>query len=186
MRFFIPFLAIAVAVPGSAPAAELVPVPAFRSIQLRGGGEVVVRPGNVQRVTLIDGSTRFTSFRVERGGRLRIDACNTRCPHRYRLRIEIESPRMPDVAISGGGMVRAAGFAPQPQLSAAVHGGGQIDLRAVETGNVSAAVNGGGQILVRARRMLSAAVNGGGEVRYWGNPAVTTAIHGGGTVRPGS
>jgi hypothetical protein len=124
---------------------------------------------------------------VDYGGKLRIDTCNEQCPHTYRLRIEIQSPRVPDLAISGGGVITAqGGFRPQSQLSAAVNGGGKIDARAVDAASVSAAVNGGGELLVRPRSTLSAAVNGGGHVGFWGNPQVSAAVHGGGAVSPGS
>ena len=172
--------------PGVAGAAETVPVPAFRSVQLRGGGNVVVRPGPVQRVTIVSGSTAFTRIHVERDGQLRIDACNARCPQLYRLVVEVESPALPDLAVMGGGRIAAqAGFRPQRQISAAVMGGGQIDTRAANTRDANAAVNGGGAILLRAAGNLSAAVNGGGEIRYWGDPHVTSAVAGGGNIRKG-
>lgn len=187
MRSTIPLFVAAFAASAPVLALENVPVPGFRAVQLRGGGEVTIRPGPVQRVTIVDGSSQFTSLRVERGGQLRIDACNYRCPRQYRLRIEIQSPRVPDLAVSGGGAIRASGgFAPTGHLAAAVSGGGSIDARAIDAANVSAAVNGGGHISVRPRLTLSAAVNGGGEVRYLGNPQVSMAVRGGGTVRPGS
>ena len=185
MRSFIPLFSVAIATAAPLLAAQSVPVPGFRSVELRGGGEVTLRPGPVQRVTIVDGSTAFTEFHVDRDGRLRIDACNRRCPQRYRLRVEIQSPRTPDVAVRGGGEIRAAaGFPSESSVAAAVSGGGAIDLRAVDAVSVSAAVNGGGQISVRPRANLSAAVNGGGEVLYWGNPQVSMAVHGGGMVRP--
>jgi hypothetical protein len=126
-------------------------------------------------------------MRVEPNGKLKIVTCDDRCPHTYRLRVEIQSPRVPDLGISGGGLINATGgFRPQPQVSVAINGGGKIDARAIEASNVLAAVNGGGEILVRPRSILSAAVNGGGHVRYWGNPRVSMAVHGGGAVSPGS
>jgi hypothetical protein len=180
MLFLLP-LAVA-AVP--AVAAEVVAVAGFDSVQLRGGGSVVVRPGPSQRVTILSGSSQFTRVRVDERGQLKIDACNERCPRNYDLRIEIQSPTAPDAAISGGGaVVFSPGFAPQGQLSVAVNGGGQIDVRQVSAGNVSAAVNGGGRILTGRSTSLSAAVNGGGEVRYAASGQVSTAIHGGGSVR---
>jgi hypothetical protein len=185
MRSILPLFAAAFTASAPAIGVETVPVPRFNSVELRGGGEVTVRPGPVQRVTLMEGSTQFTNVYMTRTGKLRIDVCNNRCPERYRLRVEIQSPNVPDVAISGGGSIHAVpGFAPQSHLSAAVNGGGAIDLRAVDAVNVSAAVNGGGRVSVRPRRTLSAAVNGGGEVRYAGNPQVSMAVHGGGVVRP--
>lgn len=184
MRSMIPLFAAVLAVSAPALALEVVPVPSFRSVELRGGGDVLVRPGPVQRVTIVEGSTRFTRVRVGRDGRLTIDACNERCPHSYRLRVEIESPRVPDLAVAGGGVVHAAGgFAPQRELAAAVNGGGKVDARAIDAIDVSAAVNGGGEVDVRPRSTLSAAVNGGGAIRYWGNPQVTSAVMGGGSVQ---
>jgi hypothetical protein len=187
MRSILPLFAVAFAASAPVLAAEVIPVPGFRAVQLRGGGVVTVVPGAAQRVTIVQGSSEFTQMRVERDGKLRIDTCNERCPRLYRLRVQIESPRVPDLAISGGGQVVVqSGFRTQPQLSAAVNGGGRIDARSVEALNVSAAVNGGGELIVRPRSSLSAAVNGGGLVRYWGNPRVSMAVHGGGAVRPGS
>jgi hypothetical protein len=121
---------------------------------------------------------------VERDGKLRIEACNNRCPRNYPLHIRIESPRVPSVAIAGGGTIRAtSGFTPQGELSVAIKGGGTIDTRALDASEVSAAVMGGGDIFVRARGTLSAAVNGGGDIHYRGNPEVSMAVHGGGNVR---
>ena len=183
MRSIVPLFALAFAAAAPAIASETVSVPRFRQVELRGGGNVVVRPGPVQRVILVEGSTQFTSIRVEREGRLRIDTCNERCPDHYRMRVEIQTPDIPDLAIQGGGAIGVAPGFGAGDLSAAVNGGGKIDARNVDAGSVSAAVNGGGDITVRARSTLSAAINGGGIVHYLGNPQVSSAIHGGGLVR---
>lgn len=188
MRLALPVTLFALAfVPTASRAAEPVSVPAFRSVELRGGGSIVFTPGAAQRVTLVEGSSRVTRLAVDRNGRLTISACAGRCPANYKLRIEIQAPQMPDVALTGGGAIRAAsGFRPQPRVSAAIRGGGRIDLRALRTDSASAAVKGGGEILVQARASLSAAVAGGGAVRYWGNPRVSSAVQGGGWVGRGT
>lgn len=184
-RSVVPLFALALFASVPALASELVPLPPFHSVELRGGGNVLVVPGPTERVSIIEGSSRFTRMYVDRG-ELRIDACNMDCPHLYRLRVEIQSPHVPDLAVSGGGAISVApGFASETHLAAAVEGGGTIDARAVEAANVSAAVNGGGDLLVRASSVLSGAVNGGGIVRYWGNPQVISAIQGGGAIKPG-
>ena len=183
MRLNLPLLALAAIVAAAPAPAQPVAVPAFRSVELTGGGTITLRQGSVQRVTLVRGSTDFTGLRVDRQGKLRIAACRVRCPRKYDLRIEIVSPRAPDVAISGGGEIRASGFSRQGQLSAAINGGGRIDVRAVPASSVSAAVNGGGAILVRPLSHLAAAVRGGGEIAYTGNPHVSQAVAGGGSVR---
>jgi hypothetical protein len=186
MRSLLPLFAAALAAAAPALATEVVPVRQFNSVELRGGGVVTVVPGPMQRVTILEGSSEFTRMYVVRDGQLRIDTCDERCPPVYRLRVEIQSPRVPDLAIDGGGQIATIeGFRPQSELSAAINGGGRIDARSVEATEVSAAVNGGGELLVRPRAELSAAINGGGHVRYWGNPVVSSAIHGGGAVSPG-
>ena len=184
MRSTLPIFAFALAASAPALATEIVPVQKFRSVELRGGGEVTVVPGPAQRVTIVQGSTSYTRVYVDGQGKLKIDACYRQCPRNFNLQIRIESPRVPDVAISGGGAITALnGFAPQSHLSAAVNGGGTINMRALDAVDVSAAVNGGGRIFVRPRNALSAAVRGGGEIRYSGNPQVSMAVAGGGDVR---
>jgi len=183
MRILLHFVIGLLALPAQTHAAEVVPTPPFRSIDLRGGGDVTIVRGPVQRVTILSGSSAFTRIYGEKEGQLRIDACNSRCPRNYPLQIRIESPTVPAVALEGGGMIVAApGFAPQGDIAVAVDGGGEIDLRAVPVSNARAAVNGGGEIKLQSRNLLTAAVSGGGAVHYWGNPRVMTAINGGGTV----
>jgi hypothetical protein len=183
MRSIIPLFSLALFASAPALSTEVVPVAAFRSVELRGGGTVDIVPGPTQRVTIVDGSGQYTRVHVDRDT-LKIDACNGRCPSNYRLRVEVQSPHAPDLGVSGGGSIVArSGFAPQARLAAAVDGGGKVDARAVQAGSVNAAVNGGGEVVVFARSELTAAVNGGGTVRYVGRPQVTSAVQGGGTVR---
>ena len=188
MRLALPVTLAALAfAPATLRAAEPISVPAFRSIDLRGGGSIVITPGAAQRVTLVEGNSRVTRLSVDRNGRLTIDACDGRCPANYKLRIEIQAPHVPDVALTGGGAIRAAsGFRQQPRISAAISGGGRIDLRALKADAASIAVKRGGEILVHARASLSAAVVGGGAVRYWGNPKVSQVVQGGGWVGRGT
>lgn len=175
---------------GAAPgmAQEVVPLPKFESIELNGGGSVLLRHGPVQRVTIRSGSTQFTEVRVRgRDRRLVIDACNARCPRRYDLEIEIVIPHVEAVSVNGGGEIVAAdGFPRQKSVAAAVHGGGEIDLRALPVREAAAAVQGGGRLLVRPDESLAASVHGGGEILYWGDPEVASSIEGGGVVRHGN
>jgi hypothetical protein len=157
----------------------------FDSVELRGGGHVTLRYGATERVTLLAGSTQFTRFTIEDGDKLVIDACNDECPSHYDLQIEIVTPRLAAVAIEGGGKIEtASGFPAMDMITAAVEGGGAIDLRAIDARNGTAAVTGGGKILIHADQHLTAAVNGGGSIRYSGTSDVTTAINGGGSVQP--
>jgi len=164
-------------------AAEPVSVPAFKSMELRGGGSVIVRPGPAQ-VTIVDGSSQFTRFWVDGQGQLKIDACNARCPQHYRLTIEIRYPTVLPMGVEGGGKITVApGYGPQHTLAAGVSGGGVVDFRAVSGDTVAAGVNGGGKIMVGASRKIAAAVSGGGEVLYSGDPDITRVVDGGGVIR---
>lgn len=184
MNRILPLFAFALAASAPALATETVVVPTFQSIELRGGGDILLKRAPVQRVAITEGSRQFTSVEVLSRGRLRIDACNAQCPRNYRVSILVESPTVPILAIDGGGKITVAeGFAGQRQLVVAVNGGGIVDATRVAVDTATAAVSGGGEIKVRPLRALTAAVNGGGLVRYWANPRVTTAIRGGGAVR---
>ena len=187
--------ALAAVIAAAAPAAAETPVPVakFNSIQLRGGGEVLLRHGPVQRVTIVEGSTAFTRIAVgEDDGRrnkdlLVIDACNAQCPRIYKLKVEIVAPDIEAVAVSGGGAIRTVGnFRAGDSLAVAVHGGGHIDVRSARPSSVAAAINGGGTIFARPEASLAAAIRGGGEIQYWGDPSVVTSVQGGGRVRRGS
>jgi len=176
--------AAASAFAASAWAGTAVPVGHFNGIELRGGGHVALRYGASQSVTLVSGSTDFTTFHIEEGNKLVIDACNDRCPNEYHLEIDIVSPEIRGVAIAGGGSIEAQGtFPSQHEVDAAVQGGGSIDIRALSSAAANAAVDGGGRIRLAPQRTLTAAVNGGGQITYSGDPAVTQAVSGGGSIR---
>src|SRR3569832_1104652 len=152
-------------VPAAAFAAETVPLSHFTSVGLEGGGHVTVKYGPEQRVTLLKGSTQYTRLRVENGHSLNIEACNDNCPRHYDLEIEIVTPVLEAAAISGGGEIVASGNFPHvDSFSAAVNGGGDIDVRAVSAKEAHAAVSGGGGIHLPATAQLNAAVTGGGSV----------------------
>ena len=186
IRSMVPVFAMTLVASFPALAAEVVPVPHFNGVELRGGGNVSVVPGPTERVTIVEGSSQFTRIHVDRHGSLKIDVCDRDCPDDYRLRVEIQTPRVPVLAVDGGGTIGVGGgFGGVNQLTAAVNGGGRIDARAINADNVTAAINGGGEMFVRAQSVLTGAVSGGGTIRYWGDPRVTSAINGGGTVRPG-
>ena len=181
---WVPFLISgAVLLKTPATADTVVPLGHLRQIALHGGGEISLKHGTVQRVTLIKGSTERTRFRLNGDGKLEIDACNFTCPHRYELKIEIVSPDISGASIDGGGEIHTDGAFPnQDKFSAAINGGGMIDVRAIRAASAEASVRGGGKILVSANASLAASVAGGGEVVYRGNPAVSQSIAGGGSV----
>jgi hypothetical protein len=174
-------LACYAAIPG-ATAQTPISVGRFDGIELRGGGELVIRHGAQQRVTMLSGDRAQAGFEVDRQGTLVIRPCRTTCRNQ-RLRVEVVTPVLEAVAIRGGGTIRAeGGFPVADDIAVAIHGGGTIDTRAVPRRDVAAAIAGGGLIRVAAQRSLAASIVGGGAIRYTGDPQKTVSVNGGGAV----
>jgi hypothetical protein len=180
--------AIAVAAPVAASAQTVMPTDKFTSVDLHGGGKITIRQGPVQRVTLVRGDPKEARFEVvdrDRGGRLIMSPCDHSCWGSRQFEVEIETPVLNGIDIHGGGHITAHGaFPAQNAVSAAIHGGGDIDMKDVPARSASAAIHGGGKIYVSAQSSLSASIMGGGAIRYLGQPTVNSEIHGGGTISP--
>jgi len=168
---------------GCAPAASagtVLNVGAFDAIELRNGGQIVVRHGPA-RVTLIEGDASTVRVTVD-NGRLRIEHCRE-CRRDRRMKLEVVAPMLTALSIESGGTIALADHFPdQPDLAVAVAHGGRIDARALAADEVRASVAHGGHILTLPRRRLDASVSQGGMIVYWGTPAVSPAIDGGGGV----
>jgi hypothetical protein len=182
----IPSLAVlALAAPGSA--GTVVPLGPFRSLALRSGGKVILRHGSDQRVTLLKGSTDYSSVRIVEGDRLVIERCRSRCPKGYELVVEVRTPDIDGIMVADGGSIRSSGSFPrQASLQAAVRDGGTIDLRSMTVESVAAAVQDGGRILAKPKKALVGSVARGGVITYWGSPTVTSSIQKGGVVARGA
>jgi hypothetical protein len=176
--------ALAVA-PALACAETVTPVGKFDALELHGGGTITIRQAPVQRVTVIEATSERPRVEVVDGRTLILAPCTGSCWGSNHFSVLVETPVMSSVAIKGGGHIVAEGnFARQSAVSAAIHGGGVIDLKTMPAQSASAAIRGGGKIFVAAQDSLSASIAGGGEIRYLGQPSVSTAIHGGGSVDP--
>lgn len=163
--------------------AEVVSVGHFDGVGLEGGGHVVVKHGATQSVTILKGSTQYTSFHIRHDNVLEIKTCNSNCPMIYDLEVEIVTPDLHSAAIDGGGHITAStGFPDQDSFAAAIDGGGHIEMQTIAARDVHAAIDGGGHIEVTAQHQLNAAIDGGGSIVYHGDPQVNQAIDGGGSV----
>jgi hypothetical protein len=161
-------------------------VPEFQSVDVRNGAHVVLRHGDEQRVTVIQGNTTESEVRVDEQGRLIVDRCPDGCARSYRLVVEIVTPEITALAVTDGGWLRCAGSFPrQESLAAAVSSGGTLDARAMKVDGVAAAVLHGGRILTEPRETLTAAIAQGGVIVFWGRPEVQQSIDHGGVVSRG-
>jgi hypothetical protein len=179
----LPILALALA--GAVPAAAETPVPvgAFEGVSLIGGGEVRLRHGPVQKVTLLRGDLAVSSIAIENDKSLVIRACRRSCRN-VELLVEVVTPDIEAVAITGGGTVAAGpGFPASRHLAASVTGGGTLDLDSLPANHVAASIRGGGLIRTDATGDLAVSILGGGNVTYLRDPRTTVSINGGGTVR---
>jgi len=185
-RTILPALMLALLVPAAAQAGQVIKVPAFKTIEVHGGGQAVLRHGNSQRVVLLKGDPKVAQIEVTGDGKLVLSPCKNFCWGSHDLEVEVTTPAIAGVSVHGGGEVDASGdFPTQPSLALSVYGGGDADMRAIPAQTVSASVHGGGEGKVRALQTLTAAVHGGGTLRYWGHPQVTAAEHGGGSIESG-
>jgi hypothetical protein len=183
----IPAAVLGWAMPAPALAQTVVPLPPFRSVTLRNGGEVILRHASTHRVTLLKGSTECSGVTIGDGGRLVIDRRRSKCPKGYELLVEVLAPEITEIEVMDGGSIQTRGSFPrQPELGAAVGQGGTIDLRSMTVDYVAAAVNQGGRILTKPQKALAASIAHGGGITYWGNPQVTSSIEKGGVVAKGT
>lgn len=164
-------------------ALQALTLPPFDSVAMSSGGQVTIRHGPAQSVTVRQGNA---PIRVT-GGRLVIEHCRRGCRRGERLAVEIVTPRLGSASVSDGGLMRVQGrFPAQSALAASVASGGAIDLRAVPARQVTASVAHGGIILVSPGERLTASVRQGGRISYWGTPVVQSSIEGGGVVERGT
>ena len=154
----------------------------FRSVELRNGGEVVIRHAPTRSVSLASEQSRARVV----DGRLVVEICARHCAHGERKPVTILTPALDAVAVSNGGTLRVEGpFPSQASLAASVEQGGTVDVRALRASSVAASISQGGRIFTRPLASLTASVRNGGRVAYWGDPSVRRAIAGGGVVERG-
>ena len=159
----------------------------FSSVELRGGGKIILRHGPVQRVTLLKGSLTYTEVTIADGDRLVIDKCKSKCPRGYELEVEIVAPAIAGISIADGGTIEGRGSFPQrAEISVAVRDGGAIDIRSMPVDSVTAAVDQGGAIFTKAHSALNASIHQGGVITYWGDPRVVSSVQHGGFVIKGT
>lgn len=165
------------------PPSPMIELPEFNGISVHSGGKVLLRYGPRQQVRVVGGDPDSVLFAVG-GGNLAINGCRNNCSD---VVVELVMPEVPEtLSLHGGGSIKAAGgFPGASDMAISIHGGGMIDVAAIEVNDVAAAIRGGGVISTRARQDLAASITGGGAIRYWGDPEVSTAVKGGGTVSRG-
>jgi Putative auto-transporter adhesin, head GIN domain len=173
--------------PVPAAAQAVVPMPPFRSVEVRNGGHAIIRYGPTQRVTVLKGDPDDAQITIAPGGVLVIDKCKAECAHRYELEVEIVTPAVAHLTQAHGGWIQSRGSFPrQAELTVTVEHGGTIDIRSMSVASLTASVLQGGRIFTKPLTALVAHVEQGGNITYWGDARVTQSIEHGGVIVRGS
>jgi len=162
-------------------------VGAFATIHLESGGEVIVRHGSTQKVTLVKGRNECTRVTVD-DGELLIEGPHRQCPGKgEEMVIEVQTPAIEKLEVSDGGTLRTQGsFPAQEKLLGMVENGGRLDMRSLNAKAVRAGVRQGGGILTKPTVSLQARIEQGGMITYWGKPEVESRVEHGGAVTRGN
>jgi hypothetical protein len=189
--------------PGSGRAAsETRQVSGFTNIDLRGVGDVIVRQGDSEALTIeADDNVlpNLTSDVVD--GTLRLDrkpgfGLRSQTPIRYQVTVTdldgltlsgsgtvvAENLTVDSLStdISGSGVVTLSGTATDQRV--VVSGSGRHEASRMATDRVTANVSGSGEIVVDVRQDLRVDISGSGTVTYSGDPSVSESISGSGRL----
>jgi hypothetical protein len=192
MKRVLIFSALASVLAASAAYADqLVPVGHFHSVSIEGSGHITFIPGAQQRVVLKKGDTKNTEIKIKDNGDLVFKSCAghgwlgwmNSCPMDYELDVEITTPELSGVDISGSGKIESRpGFALQPKFAIDISGSGNIDAMNIPAGSASVSISGSGKVRVNARNSLKVDIAGSGSVVYSGHPQLSQSIAGSGSV----
>jgi hypothetical protein len=177
MKFAIALAAASFAVAAPAFAAQTIAVGPFSAVEASDGAHVIIRHGDRQQVTMIDGSLEFSRFDV-RDGTLHLVTCQGwRCPHHYKFKVEVVMPQINAIEASDGAYIETQGSFPgQRDLAVKASDGGNIDARAIAAANVNAKASDGGNLRIQPRQTLKAHADDGGNIEYWGHPTITSLV----------
>ena len=175
----------------------------FSEVRLSGSGEVDVRHGDADSVTveaednilpLLE--TRVRDGRLTLGTKPNVSISPTRAI-RYHVTVNrltaigvsgsgrfvadgLDTPRL-TADISGSGSATLSGRADAVELT--ISGSGAYDASRLASKSATVTISGSGSATVNAADRVEATVSGSGSVRYLGNPSVDQQVSGSGSVR---
>jgi hypothetical protein len=187
------------------PAAQTRDVAAFKSVELAGSNNVLIRAGKKQSVVVRGDDNLLDRVTTEvQSGTLVIantpGSFSTRSP----MGVEVEVPTLTALTLSGSGNLVVDGIEAQSlevalpgsgtltgsgtvtQLDVTVGGSGTIQFTRLAAKEVRAVVSGSGSIFITATETLDASVSGSGAILYAGNPQeLTKSVTGTGAITGG-
>jgi putative autotransporter adhesin-like protein len=177
-------------------------VPAFHSVELAGGNNVVIQVGSRQSVAVNadDNLLGRVTTRVQ-AGTLVIGNTPGGFTTKNPMSVLVTMPALSELTLAGGGNIVVNGVKTQ-SLTVTLSGGGNLTANGTAeslaltlsgSGNmwftrlvaddVDAVLSGSGNMFVTATKSLNASIPGSGSIAYTGNPQdVTKSITGSGTI----
>ena len=177
MKRALAILAVSMALAAPAFAGQTISVAPFNAVEASDGAHVIIRHGNAQQVTMVEGSTEYSRFEV-RDGVLHLVTCQGwHCPWNYKFKVEVTMPQIKAIDASDGAYIETQGaFPTQGELAVKATDGGNVDARAVAAANVSAKASDGGNLRIHPLKSMQARADDGGNIDYWGNPTITNLV----------
>jgi hypothetical protein len=184
------------------PATQTREVAAFRSVELAGSNNVVVRVGETQSVVVRADANLVDRVTTEvQSGNLVITNTPGSLTTKSPMSVEVALPTLTGLALTGSGNIVVDGIDAESlevslpgsgtitgsgsatRLDVTVGGAGTVQLTRLAADVVRAGVSGSGSIFVTATRSLDASVSGSGAILYAGNPRqVTKSVTGTGAI----
>jgi putative autotransporter adhesin-like protein len=184
------------------PATQTRAVPAFHSVELVGGNNVVIHVGEKRSVVVrADDNLLGRVTTKVASGKLVIGNTPGSLTTKSPMSVAVNVPTLSAVTLAGGGNIVVVGSKAE-RLTVTLSGGGNVTGRGIArrldvtlsgsgtawftqlpANSVHAVLSGSGTIYVTATRSLDAAVPGSGTIVYSGNPRdVTKSVTGSGTI----
>lgn len=183
-------------------ASESREVEAFDSVRVEDAIDLSVRVGEPASFT-VHGDENLLEHVVTsvRNGKLVIEMDHGGYRSRRGLRVDLTTPELHAVDISGSSDVEIEGVATEEltlgisgsgdirangevaHLKAKISGSGDMDLYALTAREASVTISGSGDVRTSVSDTLHARISGSGDVRYRGAPACTLSVSGSGSIQ---
>lgn len=146
-------------------ASQTIESPAFTAIELKTAGDIELRIGSQQSLRLSSDDNLLDNFSFHlKGDTLVVDA-DKGYRSKLGMLLEVTVPDIEKIAINGSGDIRLLGEVELDELSADIHGSGDIVLENVSLERLDLKVSGSGDIKARGKvTRLTAQVNGSGDL----------------------
>jgi len=184
------------------PATQTRDVPAFDSVELAGGNNVVIQVGGKQSVVVKADDNLLSRVTTKvQSGKLVIGNTPGSLTAKSPMSVVVTVPTLSQLTLAGGGNIvvngvktegltvtlsgsgNVTGSGTAGSLGVTLSGSGNAWFTRLVAGDVHAVLSGSGNIFVTASKSLDASVPGSGTISYTGNPHdVTKSVTGSGAI----